>query len=97
MSVENTHRIVLYTMSPTGIPFFNAVSVSNFQFPIVLVPINLCHHFLLSILMHLDTEIDEGKEAEAAYIRIDRTAEGESIVNAMGKNRNKQDAGSCLG
>ena len=57
----------------------------------------LCHDFLVGKLVHLDAEIDEDKETDAAHIGVDLPAEGKGIVNAVTEDGNEQGIGDGAG
>ena len=61
------------------------------------ISLDLFLHSFIGKFVHLDAEIDEDEETDAADSGVDATTQGEGIVNAMGHDGHQQDADTNLG
>ena len=63
----------------------------------VFVSVYLGKDFFVGILLHLDAEIDEDEDTDAADVGIDGAAEGKGVVDAVSQDWDEQSVGGCAG
>ena len=61
------------------------------------ISLDLFLHFFIGKFVHLDAEIDEDEETDAANSGVDGAAKSEGVVNAMSHDGHQQNAGTNLG
>ena len=61
------------------------------------ISLDLFLHSFIGKFVHLDAEIDEDEETDAANSGVDGAAKSEGVVNAMSHDGHQQNAGTNLG